>query len=62
MTDGEFLAWLKGWSATYLGCDFGTIVAYYSKPDGTIDREKTLAGFDKIPESCKKKLLEIENA
>jgi hypothetical protein len=59
MTDQEFLAWLKGWSAAIQGCDFGPIVAVFRNSDGTLNRERTLEGpcWGNLPASCRKKLL-----
>jgi len=62
MSDKEFLAWLKGYSAAVQGCDFGPIVGVFHNDDGTINREKTLdlPALGDLPASCKKKLLEAE--
>jgi hypothetical protein len=60
MTDQEFLAWIKGYSAAVQGCDFGPIVAIFKNEDGSILRERTLEGFTNLPASCKKKLLETK--
>ena len=60
MSDKEFLAWLKGYSAAVQGCDFGPIVAVFHNEDGSINRENTLdvPALDNLPASCRKKLLE----
>ena len=61
MSDKEFLAWIKGYSAAVQGCDFGPIVPVFHNDDGSINRQRTLEGtaFENLPESCKKKLLEV---
>jgi hypothetical protein len=64
MDDKQFMAWLEGYCAATQGCDFGPFVPYFKNEDGSINREKTLAGtsFGDLGDACRKQLMEPNEA